>query len=765
MIHNALPQLVKTDVNGEFVLPGLPQGATISLDVKGPGYAKESRHSVSVGAKRLEFRLKREGRIEGRVSYAETGKRVRSGTVSFQGIHLTEGWGEVHVNWWGNYRLKNIVPGTYKLSFAHGPKGWIAIAKEPIMVSEGETVNVDLTLIRSGFITGQVTDQDTNEPIANHPIRLNDAARPEDFSLMGHYTRTDETGAYRFDAAPGRAIVHTTPPGGYQDLGQIEGSNIRRIQKRVDVVEGETVIVDFQFSRGLRLVGQLLTEDDEPVAGARISNTWDRFGAYSISDKSGKFTVTGLRSGQRLGFKAEHSGLRLHGMAEVEVEPGVPIEIRMKPYGQVKVSGRVIDHEGKPMPSMDIQLIHWDLQRDIGNVTNVAVTDDDGWFQEIELIVGDVYEIHVELEGYRRAKTKRFDATAEMTQIADLVLLPAGGQFFIKGRVTDTSGEPVSGIRLGIGQQGQNWLTHTDENGNYRFDDLSMAVICTLYISDDPRYTRHEFNILRTNQRHDLVLVKAEGYLAGKVMDADGQPIEQAGVWVRGEADPFSGYQYPDVQTNLHGEFELKHIKDPVVSVRVINRKYRKTFENIAVNQRDLVLTLTQADVRTGPTPEQQAKRSYSEACSERFKTLVSQPAPELTVAEWLSGSPVSIDDLKGKTVALHFWSVNHPDHVGQIRLLNILQKIFRDKGLICVAICPATSATETVKQHIAEKSLSYSVGLDSPTEVVSAEGETFDRYAIGWGSEIVLINAAGEITGSAWEYEYEDKIQALLAD
>ena len=763
--HNALPQPVKTDANGEFVLPGLPQGARISLDVKGPGYAKESRHSVPVSAKRLEFRLKREGRIEGRVSYAETGKRVRSGVISVQGIHPTQGWGEVHVNWWGNYRLKNIVPGTYRLSFAHGPKGWTAIAKEPITVSEGETVNVDLTLIRSGVITGQVTNQDTNKPIANHPIRLNDAARPEDFSLMGHYTRTDETGAYRFDAAPGRAIVHTTPPGGYQDLGQIERSNIRQIQKRVDVVEGQTVVVNFQFSRGLKLVGRVLTETGEPVVGARVSNTRDRREVYSISDASGRFTVAGLRSGQRLGFKAEHSGLKLHGIAEIEVEPGVPIEIQMKSYGRVKVSGRVIDHAGKPMPSMDVQLIHWDLQRDIGNVTNVAVTDDDGWFREIELIVGDVYEIHVELEGYRRAGTKRFAATAEMTQIADLVLLPAGGEFFIEGRVTDTSGEPVSGIRLSIGQQGQNWLTHTDENGDYRLDDLSMAVIYRLYIFDDPRYADHQFRILKANQRHDLVLVKADGYLAGKVMDADGQPIEQAGVWVRGEADPFSGYQYPDVQTNLHGEFELKHIKDPIVSVRAINRKYRKTFENIAVNQRDLVLTLTPADVRTGPTSEQQAKRLYSESCRERFKTLVNQPAPELTVAEWLSGSPVSIDDLKGKTVALHFWSVNHRDHVRQIRLLNILQEIYRDKELICVAICPATAAVETVRQHIAEKSLSHSVGLDSPTEVVSAEGETFDRYAISWGGEIVLINAAGEVTGSAWEYEYEDKIQILLAD
>ena len=260
---------------------------------------------------------------------------------------------------------------------------------------------------------------------------------------MSHHTRTDETGAYRFDAAPGRVLVHTNPPVGYQDIERIERSNIGQIQRRVDVVEGETVVVDFQFSRGMRLVGRVLTETGELVAGARISNTRDWHEAYSVSDKLGRFTVAGLRSGQRLGLKAEHSGLRLHGMAEVEVQPGVPIEIRMKSYGQVKVSGRVIDHEGKPMPSMDVLLMRWDPQRYLSRGTTVAVTDDDGWFREIELIVGDKYEISVELEGYRRAETEQFTATAEMAQIADLVLLPAGGEFFIEGRVTDTSGEPV----------------------------------------------------------------------------------------------------------------------------------------------------------------------------------------------------------------------------------------------------------------------------------------------------------------------------------
>ena len=239
--HYALPQPVKTDANGEFVLRSLPQGATTSLDVQGPGYAKENRHNVPVSAKRLEFRLKREGRIKGRLTYADTGKPITHARVS-------SGWGTALVDKNGNYLLANLAPGTYSVYLANGPKGWTAIPKESITISEGQTVsNVDLTLIRSGFITGRVTNRDTNEPIVNYPIRLKDAARPEEFHLMAHYALTDMTGAYRFDTAPGRAIVHTNLPVDYQDSGQIERLDSRQIRRYVDVVEGETVVVDFQY--------------------------------------------------------------------------------------------------------------------------------------------------------------------------------------------------------------------------------------------------------------------------------------------------------------------------------------------------------------------------------------------------------------------------------------------------------------------------------------------------------------------------------------
>ena len=469
-------------------------------------------------------------------------------------------------------------------------------------------------------------------------------------------------------------------------------------------------------------------------------------------------------------------------MAEVEVQPGASVEIQMEEYHQVKVSGRVVNRTGEPIQLANINLMRWDRQLDKGQSTTVALTDGDGRFREIGLIVGDQYTMSANAEGYWNAETEEFTATAEMSQIADLVLLPDIDQFFIEGRVTDTSGQPVQGAWVFTEYQLESWDTVTDQNGDFRFNNLSMAVVMELDISHQ-EYALHRFKILKTNQQHDLVLVKADGYLAGKVVDAGGVPIEQASVGVEPHKNPSAlftkvlnrtstgGYLFPSVSTNGQGKFELKHIRDPIVSITVWSNHNYNTFENIAVNQRDLVLTLTPPEPRPEPTPDQQAQRetqqSYHEAAEERFNTMANEPAPELAIAKWLSGASVSIEDLKGKTVALYFCDLlwDAAENVQWIRLLDILQEVYGDKGLVCVAICPTATEIETVKRHIADQALSYSIGLDRPTTVVGAKGETFNRYAIGWRDPFVLINTAGKITGSTDAWVLEDRIQGLLAD
>ena len=761
-ILNLIPiPTVKTDENGGFSFRKLPPGRMASVYVQGEGYASERHGSVPTGTEGLEWKLEHEARIEGRLTYTKTGAPVRRATVSAQGIHPTEGWAQASVDKSGHYSLKNLASGTYNVYLQdgparYGPARWTASGNAVIKVVAGETVsNVDLTLVRVGFVTGRVTDGDTHEPIADHYIGFHDAARPES-QVQSHDASTDKNGTYRFNAAPGRGVLIVTAPHGYQDVGHI--------RKNVDIVKGKTVAVDFQFSKGTPLFCRILTETGEPVSGARIFDPSGFRHEYGVSNEQGELSIHGPRRGRRLEIAAEHSELQLRGSAEVEIQPNASVEIRMKRYESVSVSGRVVNPEGDPIQSVNINRMRWDRERGQGIGSPVAVTDGEGRFRGVGLVVGDRYVISASAEGYWKAETEEFTATDEMSQIADFILRPAVGQYFIEGRVTDTTGKPVRGARIYTYHKSQRWNTVTDENGDYRFDNLLMNVIFYLGLHH-PDYANHQFEILKTNQRHDLVLVKADGYLAGKVVDTDGKPMDRMTVTIQPQKNTSSSVVNTGVDTNGRGEFELKHISDPVVSIYVGNRRESQVFEDIKVNQSDVVLTFSPTESSSEPDPERQARWAYAKEAVERFKTLVGQPAPELAVSEWLSGTVSSIRNLKGSTIALDFWESGDSDNIPSVRLLNLLHDIYEEEGLVCITIIPAREDVGTVKQHIAEHSLRYSIGLDSQTGVTGAKGETFHRYAIGWSGSIVLINAAGEITGSVYPPDLGDQIQALFSD
>ena len=747
---------VKTDANGIFIFQRLPQARTATLHVQGKGYAKARLDAVLTGTKGLEFKLEREAQIEGRLSYVDSDAPVESATISVESIHPTAGGGRASVDANGHYVVRNLPPGTYNVYLQEGPAGWTAAANAVVKVAEGQTASkVDMILVRVGYVTGRVTDRNTNEPIANYKISMYDAARPAP-QKRSHSVQTDESGTYRFSAAPGPGLIVGSSPPGYQDDDYID--------ENVDVVEGETIVADFQFSKGTPSIFRTLTETGDPVPGARITDSFGGRRDYGISNEHGELTVHGLRPGQRLALTAEQSDLRVHGFTEVEFQPGASIEIRMKPFKLVKVSGRVVNSDGEPIPSARIHRHRRDPLRHTVIISGVGVTNGDGWFREVGLIVGVQYVITAKAKGYWREVTEEFTATEGMSQFDDFVLRPAIGQFSIEGRIIDTSGEPVHGARLESRQQAQHWETFTDANGDYRLENLPMAVLYYLNITH-PDYARHTLEILKTDQRRDIVLDKTDGYLAGKVVDADGEPVDHATVMIEPSKNPKSGAVYSPDYTNREGEFELKYIKGPEVSIYVGTNHQSQVFEGVKVNQRDLVFTLEPIDAGSAPRPEWGAGWADAEDADRRLNTLTGKPAPELAVEKWLSGSSTSIGHLKGKTVALDFWVPDDSDNVQSMRLLNILQEVYQEKGLVCVTICPAKADVDTIKQQIAEHTLTYSIGLDSPTDVVGAKGETFNRYANGGGGSIVLINAAGEITGSVYPGNLEDRIQRLFTD
>ncbi len=73
------------------------------------------------------------------------------------------------------------------------------------------------------------------------------------------------------------------------------------------------------------------------------------FKKYAMSDKHGKFTISGLNPGQKLSLKAKQEELHLRGSVDIEAQPGAEVELLLEEYETISVFGRVTAPKGKPI--------------------------------------------------------------------------------------------------------------------------------------------------------------------------------------------------------------------------------------------------------------------------------------------------------------------------------------------------------------------------------------------------------------------------------
>lgn len=106
----------------------------------------------------------------------------------------------------GNYRFKNVPPGTYKVMVA-APSYVQSDGPTPVVVGKNEVAeNIDVTLVRGGVITGKVIDAD-GRPVLEEEVFFSLTTPSRALPYM-RTVRTDDRGVYRaFGIAAGRYIV------------------------------------------------------------------------------------------------------------------------------------------------------------------------------------------------------------------------------------------------------------------------------------------------------------------------------------------------------------------------------------------------------------------------------------------------------------------------------------------------------------------------------------------------------------------------------
>jgi len=364
-----------SDAEGKFALKDIAPGP-YRVTAIAEGYARSSL-PVRCGdpGYGLKFALSREAVISGRV-LGDDGQPVPSARITLLHTAFVGGdkrfmtVGAATPNSDGEFRFDNLADGTY---FAVAsvdtvfvptfyPSAIDASAAAPIRIhGPGEIGGTDIRLrkARAFSVRGRLLAGDTGQSVQGFTIRLL-PADPRGFSPQ--FTILDEKGHFEF---PG------VLPGTYTLMARKIGATGPSARLRIDVADTDLDDVELPLSPGLRVVGELTSDDKEPhpVPAAQVS-------LYSLENleyirqtvTNNAFTFTNLAPGlYRVALQPQPPGayakaLRVDGHDvpdwTVDLTESLPHSISiMLGFDAGRVTGFVRNPSGDPVANMLVTLV------------------------------------------------------------------------------------------------------------------------------------------------------------------------------------------------------------------------------------------------------------------------------------------------------------------------------------------------------------------------------------------------------------------------
>lgn len=150
-----------------------------------------------------------------------------------------------------------------------------------------------------------------------------------------------------------------------------------------------------------------------------------------------------------------------------------------------------------------------------------------------------------------------------------------------------------------------------------------------------------------------------------------------------------------------------------------------------------------------------------------------SKQAPEFAeISEWINTRPLTMKDLRGKVVVIHFWTFGCINCIHNLPHYQAWQKDFAGQDLVIVGIhTPETDEekkAENVRENVKKREIVYPIAIDGSATMWKAWGTR-------WWPSVALVDRNGEVRYT-WEGElnWEEKkgeewmrkrIEELLAE
>ncbi len=319
---SAWPQPATTDDQGRFALHGVGRGSRVFLTVDDLRFASQRIQLDTADSKPLTMALEPAKIINGRVTYADTGKPVPRALLMVQS-YKREGGGrgdtEFETDADGRFRINPTSGDGYNVR-AYPPAGqpYLSIMQRFEWPKGAIEHSLDLDLPRGVSIHGKVTEEGSGQPIAAATVRFIAFAERGNAASNSGSTVLDTAadGSFQFGALPspgylsvigpsddyvlqtiGDQMVKTGQPGGRRFYSH---ANIR-LDLKPGIRDKE---VHVALRRGTTVKGRVIGPEGQPVRDTSMISRiilgpttipWKNWrGDYQGHAHDGRFEVHGL---------------------------------------------------------------------------------------------------------------------------------------------------------------------------------------------------------------------------------------------------------------------------------------------------------------------------------------------------------------------------------------------------------------------------------------------------------------------------------------
>ncbi len=417
----------------------------------------------------------------------------------------------------GIARFEAVAPGRLVAAFE---LSWET--RKSIELAAGKTVEVELELAGGLEVRGLVVDARKN-PVAGALVEVAMMGRADAFPEVVAVTGAD--GRFEARGCPELCLLGARAQGH-------RASNLRFLHGKagnhaeVELVlggDGGTVCGVVVDPTGKPVRGAVVIVGAGDVAGIGGRDNLPPFAGLTRTDERGEFAVVGLAAGKqpirvRGGHLAPWRG-------EVEVQAGLTVTQGVELGPGAVLRGHVVEGTGKPVARAEIEVGDW------GDIAHFhGVSDAGGAFELLGLPVGEVV-VRAEHGDHGKA---RVAVPTTATDVATCTFTLSRG-LELKGRVVDQDGQPIAAATIECLAEDpqEKWIViaHSDAEG--RFVAANRPEQGKVFLTANASgYQERIVRGLDPSKEAELRLQRlqpATVRITGRVVDADGRPVANAG--------------------------------------------------------------------------------------------------------------------------------------------------------------------------------------------------------------------------------------------